>query len=251
MSGPGARPPRRPLGGARTPASRPRKVAGSGAPVERPRDEVVEPDVVEPDVEVEAAPDVERMPEPPEEAHEHVEWPIEEQPEEPAPARRTTALLVALVVLLAGAAAGEALYVWGQDDPVLSSARPVVTGKVAATSAVDSAARSAVDIVSSSFRTYDDQVDLAAATMTDAFAEEFRATKAEIREEFVAQRTEVTAEVAAQGVVQASAEEVVALVFLDQSTTKDGGDLNVAQYKILVTVVRTDGGWLVSQMETI
>lgn len=247
-SGPGPRQPRRPLG-ARTPTARPRKVAG------RTSDQVdatgstgpTSPtDPVEP---VEgASPAESEVVEP--EHHEHVEWPVEEQPEQPAP-RRTTRLLVALLVLLVLVAAGEAFYVYGQDEPTISATRPVVTGKVAATSAVDAAARSAVDIVSSSFRTYDEQVDLAASKMTDAFAEEFRQTKAEIREDFVAQKTEVTAEVAAQGVVQASPEQVIALVFLDQSTTKAGSDLNVAQYKILVTVVRTDGGWLVSQMETI
>ncbi|WP_309649437.1 hypothetical protein [Nocardioides sp.] len=236
-SGPGPRPPKRPLG-ARTPTARPRKVAGRTSGTEDP---VVDAPT---DIATQDAPE-------PEVHHEHVEWPVEDEPERPAPSRRTTGLLVALVVLLAAVAAGEAFYLYGQDDPVVSSERPVVTGKVAATSAVDAAARSAVDIVSSSFRTYDEQVDLAASTMTDSFAEEFRQTKAEIREDFIAQKTEVTAEVAAQGVVQASAEQVVALVFLDQSTTKAGTDLNVAQYKILVTVVRTEAGWLVSQMETI
>ena len=39
--------------------------------------------------------------------------------------------------------------------------------------------------------------------------------------------------------------------FLDQSTTKAGANLNVAQYKILVTVVRTDSGWLVSDVQTL
>lgn len=244
-SGPGPRPPKRPLG-ARTPTARPRKVAGRTSGTEDP---VVDgsTDEVTDDAAHEAVPE---SPEP-EVHHEHVEWPVEDEQERPPPSRRTTRLLVALVVLLAAVTAGEAFYVYGQDDPVVSSQRPVVTGKVAATSAVDAAARSAVDIVSSSFRTYDEQVDLAASKMTDSFAEEFRQTKAEIREDFIAQKTEVTAEVAAQGVVQASPEQVVALVFLDQSTTKAGTDLNVAQYKILVTVVRTEGGWLVSQMETI
>ncbi|GEP37346.1 hypothetical protein NPS01_10090 [Nocardioides psychrotolerans] len=234
-SGPGPRPPKRPRG-ARTPTSRPRKVAGRTSGPGDPLDEAL--------AEAPAS-----APEP-EVHHEHVEWPIEDEQERP-PSRLTTGLLAGLVVLLAVVAAGEGFYLYGQDDPVVSSDRPIVTGKVAATSAVDTAARSAVDIVSSSFRTYDEQVDLAASKMTDSFAEEFRQTKDEIRDDFVAQKTEVTAEVAAQGVVQASPEQVVALVFLDQSTTKAGTDLNVAQYKILVTVVRTEGGWLVSQLETI
>ncbi len=234
-SGPGPRLPRR---GARTPTSRPRKVAG------RPSGSVEEADTSP----------VDEVAAPPPPLPEHVEWPVE-KPLDTAEARpgsrRRTPVLVALVVLLALLAAGEAFYVYGGDGATITSSRPVVTGKVAATSAVDVAARSAVDIVSSSSGSYDEQVDLAASKMTDSFAEEFRQTKAEIRDDFIAQETEVTAEVAAQGVVQASPEQVVALVFLDQRTTKAGTDLNVAQYKILVTVVRTSGGWLVSEMTTI
>lgn len=235
--------PRQPRRRAHTPTSRPRKVAGRQPSPDGPPEAI---EAVETDAEAESEVGEEHV-----EPHEHVEWPVEgAAPGQPA-ARRGTRLLVALIVLLTLVAAGEAFYVYGQDDPVVSSDRPVVTGKVAATSAVDAAARSAVDIVSSSFGTYDEQVDLAASKMTDAFAQEFRQTKTEIREDFIAQKTEVTAEVAAQGVVQASSDQVIALVFLDQSTTKAGTDLNVAQYKILVTVVRTDGGWLVSQLETI
>ena len=242
-SGPG---PRQPRSGARTPTSRPRRVAGHASSSTEPLAPVEGNPVEESPVE-------ETIEESVPEHVEDVDWPVENESER-APSRRPTRFLVGLLgllVLLALVAAGEAFYVYGQDDPVVSSGRPVVTGKVAATSAVDAAARSAVDIVSSSHGTYDEQVDLAASKMTDTFAEEFRQTKTEIREDFIAQETEVTAEVAAQGVVQASPEQVVALVFLDQSTTKAGTDLNVAQYKILVTVVRTDGGWLVSQMETI
>lgn len=163
---------------------------------------------------------------------------------------RMTAILVAAIVLLVGLGGTEAWYLWGRDDPVVSSNRPVVTSPLAASSVVDTAARSAVEIVSVSYEAYDEQVERATSQMTTSFADEFRQTKTDIEEEFVADKTEVTAEVVEQGVVTASPEQVVALLFLTQSTTKDGEDLTVAQFRVTVTMVRTDSGWLVSDLQT-
>lgn len=164
--------------------------------------------------------------------------------------RRATAVLVVAVVLLAGLASSQAWYLWGQEEPTTSPQRPVVTGTVSQASAVEAAATSLVAIVSASYRTYDDQVELAASRMTGELASDLRDTRSEVRADFIAQKTEVSAEVAAQGVVRASPEEVVALVFLDQSTTKAGADLDVAEYTFLVTMVREDSGWLVSDVQT-
>ena len=53
--------------------------------------------------------------------------------------------------------------------------------------------------------------------------------------------------------MQASAEQVQALLFLDQYVEKrvDGEPTtDFAQYRALVTVVHTDQGWLVSDIET-
>ncbi|WP_193607263.1 hypothetical protein [Nocardioides lijunqiniae] len=262
------RPPRRPLG-ARTPVSRPRKVAGrQGASTEpaeplEPEQEtqaVAEPvhdEPVEPDEPVLA----EHEPDPDDETDESDEsddldetdetepdWPTEDT-RRPA-SRRATGVLVAVIVLLAGVASAEAWYLWGDDDPVVSSGRPVVVGQVNAASAVDVAATSAQEISQWSFETYDEDTEADAALMTEEFASRFRETKADARERVLAQKTAVTAEVAMQGVVRASPEQVEALVYLDQSTTTGGQDSTFSQYMILVTVVRTGSGWLVSKMET-
>ena len=56
-----------------------------------------------------------------------------------------------------------------------------------------------------------------------------------------------------QSVVQASPEQVQALLFLNQYVEKieDGEPrTSYAQYRALVTVVHTDHGWLVSDIET-
>jgi Mce-associated membrane protein len=157
--------------------------------------------------------------------------------------------LVALIVLLAAVAAAEGWYLWGGEDPVVSTDRPVVIGQVSIASAVDVAAQSAAQVTAWSYETYDEDVEADAALLTDEFAEEFRATKEASREKVMSQQLAVTAEVSMQGVVRASAEQVVALVYLDQSATKDGAELELRQYTILVTVLRTDSGWLISKME--
>ena len=54
----------------------------------------------------------------------------------------------------------------------------------------------------------------------------------------------------AQGVVHATRTEVQALLFLNQYVSKDGGDTTYTPYRALVTVVHTDRGWLVSDLET-
>jgi Mce-associated membrane protein len=257
------RPPRRPPLGARTPVSRPRKVAGRqgpaadpSAPVE-PVEQAVEPD--EPAREPEDQRDEAVVDAPDAHAHDgdadvdddepaEDDWPTEDARRPPS--RRATSLLVAVIVLLAGLASAEAWYLWGDDDPVVSTQRPIVIGQVNAASAVDVAASSAKEISQWSYETYDEDTEADAALMTEEFASRFRETKADARERVMQQKTAVTAEVAMQGVVRASPEQVVALVYLDQSNTTDGKDSSFSQYMILVTVVRTGSGWLVSRMET-
>lgn len=255
-TGSGPRPPRRPKIGARTPTARPRKVAGrpSGTGPET-EPEPVEP--TEPGVPVDEAssaePERDSEPEPagepvPEGEHHLQEWPNEEPPTGAHP-RRVTAVLLAVVVLLAGLASAEAWYLWGTDDPVVSAERPVVIGQVSVASAVDAAASSAAKVSAWSYEGYDEDAEADAALLTDEFAEEFRKTKDASREKVLSQKLAVTAEVAMQGVVRASAEQVVALVYLDQSSTKNGTELQQRQYSILVTVLHTDSGWLISKME--
>ena len=50
--------------------------------------------------------------------------------------------------------------------------------------------------------------------------------------------------------VSASEDEVKALLFLNQYVTTDGKDTSYTPYRALVTVVDTEQGWLVSDIET-
>ncbi|MFC7496213.1 MULTISPECIES: hypothetical protein [unclassified Nocardioides] len=185
-----------------------------------------------------------------------VDEPVVEEGRSPVsrpPRSGLTAILVAVVAVLALVGVAEIVYLVRDPAPTVSAERPVVTGELTHRSAVDAAARSTEQILSTSFQDYDAQVDQATDQMTETFAEEYRTTADGIKAQFVKQRTKLQVKAVAQGVVQASPEQVQALLFLNQYVEKvqDGEPATAyAQYRALVTVVRTDHGWLVSDIET-
>lgn len=260
---PEKRPPRRPVVGSRNPTGRPRSVAGRR---DQPGSPGPAPDQVEPAppplgeeprdaAPVPPAPDAPTAEVPPESGPDEApdQAPDEAQDEAPrrvlASLRTTTALVVALV-LLVGTIAAESWYLWLKDDPVVSAARPVVTGEVTHRSAVEAASSSTADILSYGYQDFDQQIEDATAKMTDSFAEQYRETAAGVKEEFVARKTELEVRVVAASVVRASPEQVQALLFLDQYVVRPGQPTDRTPYRALVTVVHTDGGWLVSEITT-
>ena len=167
--------------------------------------------------------------------------------------RRTTIALIALAVLLAGAVVAEVVYLVRDDTPSISADRPVVVGSLTQRAAVDAAARATEQMFSTTYQDYESQIDQATSVMTDDFADQYRETAEGIEEPFVAARTTQTVEVVEQGVVQASPSQVQALLFLNQyvEKTQDGQPRTAySQYRALVTVVHTDHGWLVSDVDT-
>jgi Mce-associated membrane protein len=238
--------PRRPSS-SRAPTSRPRRLAGQGTPA--------------PPVEPVETPATEAPAEPP--PVEPVETPAAEAPAEaPDPtekpslaalfdSRRATTVLLSLVAVLALVAGG--LFAWDAargDDEAKPSTQPVVIGGDDATAGVEAAAKAAETIIATSYQDYDKQLDEASELMTAAFARDYRQTAEDIKDDFVTAKTEVQARVVAQGVVHATRTEVQALVFLNQYVSKDSGDTTYTPYRVLVTVVHTDRGWLVSALDT-
>ncbi|HTW14916.1 MAG TPA: hypothetical protein VMF51_07295 [Nocardioides sp.] len=227
----------RPRGTSRTPASRPRRLAGQGGTGTVTR----APRIEEPRAE---EPHAERRP-------------------GLFAGSRITRVLVTTVVVLVVLTAAMALYLVVTDDEPSAAATPPVEGAIAvpedrpillpwadAQRAAAAAAEAATTIVTTSWQQYDEKVEEATALMTPSFAEEFRATKDEVRAGVVDGKVDVDARVVAQSVVRANTSEVQALVFLNQYTTRDGGETTYSPYRALVTVVNTDAGWLVSDLQT-
>jgi Mce-associated membrane protein len=229
--------PRRPAT-SRTPTSRPRRVAGQGAPAA----------VAEGPGEAPQAEDLSDAP---------LAEPVETRAGRPGLAAlfdspRATTVLLTVVAVLALAAGG--LLAWdalkGDDAAAKPSSQPVVISSDDATAGVDAAAKAAEKILTRNYQDYDKQVDEASALMTPAFAKQFRQTAGDVEGQFVKDKTDQQARVVAQGVVHATRTEVQALVFLNYYVSKDGGDTTYTAYRALVTVVHTDRGWLVSGIDT-
>ncbi|WP_395695395.1 hypothetical protein [Nocardioides sp.] len=169
------------------------------------------------------------------------------------PRRRTNLVLLVVVAVLLVIGAAETWYLTRDDSPAPSSSRPVVVGDATRGEAVETAARTTEDLFSTTYQGYDQQVREATAKTTSAFATKYQKTADGIRDAFVARRTRMQTEVVGQSVVQASAEQVQALLFLNQYVQKvvDGQPrTDYSQYRALVTVVRTEHGWLVSDITT-
>jgi Mce-associated membrane protein len=254
---PNPRPNPRKVVGSRSAAPRPRKLAGTGRPEEPTQ--ALQPTPVEP-----------TAPTDPTE-------PIEDRPQEPTPAAesrpsftasrdsgaflgslRTTAGLVAAVVVLALVSAAEIGWLTTRDDPVVSSSRPVVTGEVTHRAATDAAQRDVVEIFTYGYQDFDARIAKATSLMTPAFAQQFRTTADDVKSDFIANKTEQLVKVRGTSVVRASDSQVQALIFLDQYVTKKGGagkggapsGTDYTPFRALVTMVHTDHGWLVDNIDT-
>jgi Mce-associated membrane protein len=160
---------------------------------------------------------------------------------------RTTVLLTGMVMVLAAALLVEVRYL-GADGPAPSVDRPVVTGEATQLSAVRAAASAAGTALSYGHEDFDSQVEDATALMTPEFAAEYRRATAGDRSRFVRERSTQEVRVVGSAVVSATDVEAAALLFLDQYLARAGAGTSVTQYRALVTVVRRDGRWLLSDI---
>ena len=166
-----------------------------------------------------------------------------------APSRRRTVLL-ALVAVLAALLAGEVWLLRDGGAARPTADRPVATAPVETAAAVRSAATSTHAILSYGFSDLEAQLDDAARRMTPGFAAGFRSRVEAGEEDLLAGRATQEARIVDAGVVRASADEVTALVFVDRLVASAGSGTTTRSERLLVTVVRRDGVWLVSDIRT-
>ena len=226
--------PRKPIAGSRVPASRPRRLAGSG----RPDEPAVATPTAEPIPRAKPTPKAVR----------------DREPSRFLASLRTNWVLVAVIVVLAIVSAAEIGWLVSRTDPTVSAARPVVAGEVTHRAATDAAQRDIVEILTYSYQDFDERIGKATSLMTPAFAKQFRATAEDVRADFVANKTQQLVKVRGTSVVRASDTQVQALLFLDQYVTKKGdktaAGTDYTPFRALVTMVRTDHGWLVDNIDT-
>ncbi|WP_182376087.1 hypothetical protein [Nocardioides sp. WS12] len=182
----------------------------------------------------------------------------------PRTTRRLVIALVVVAVILFAQAVWFGILKLTEDDPApkvtdtageitVPDGRPVVASEISTLEGVEAAAKAAQDIVAVDYQKYDAEIDAAAKVMTSKFEGQYRTTASDIKEQFVLQKTVVQANVVAQGVVRANRTRLQALVFLNQvvSRERDGKpETVVTPFKVLVTMVHTDQGWLVDGLDT-
>lgn len=163
---------------------------------------------------------------------------------------RGRALAPLAIVVLVAVLAVEAWVLWFRDVPAPTAEHPVLISDVRQAAAVDVAADSLTEILSTTWEEYDAQAEQARDLMTDDFAAQYGETSDEIKDAFVEARTDVEVTVAWAGVYRAGEEQVQALVFLDQVVTRDGSDPRTIPFRALVTVVPSGKEWLVADIDT-
>ena len=165
-------------------------------------------------------------------------------------ARQRVIALVGAAVLLVVLVLTEGWYVWFKGDPQPTADRPVTVSDLTQAAAVDAAANSTAEILSTSWQDYDAQATQAEALMTEGFAVEYAQTSDDVKDAFLTAKTKVDMTVVWAGVYRASADRVDALLFLDQVVTRGKAAPITTPYRALVSVVKTDTGWLVSDIQT-
>jgi Mce-associated membrane protein len=171
---------------------------------------------------------------------EHVERPL--HAEQAGSGRSGTRLLAGLLALTLSALTAFGLVAYQvRSDQRVETARD---------QAIAAAHDHAQTILSYDYRHLDADFAAARATLTGGFARDYKVTTTTLVRPGAEQyHVVVKAEVAAQSVVSATADQVVVLLFVNQTTTStrlDGPkvDLN----RVRLTLVKTGGSWLVSKV---
>jgi Mce-associated membrane protein len=160
------------------------------------------------------------------------------------PGRRDLVLLVALALVLVLAATAGLLLVRAEGADRVERAR---------SEAQAAAEAHAVTLLSYDYRHLDRDFAKARKVLTGSFADDYATTTERVvRPSAEEVEAVVTAEVASSSVVRAEENRVVVLLFVDQTTTStrlDGPkvDLN----RVRLTMTRTGGEWLVSEVDAL
>src|SRR4051794_28125350 len=119
--------------------------------------------------------------------------------------------------------------------------------------ALTAASRIAREVLSYDYRTIDRDIATARADTTGLFAKQYATTAAQLKSEAQQARAIVQATPSAPGIVAASRDTVVVLVFVDQASVKQlpgqkTPTTRIDQSRVQMTLDRTDGGGRVAHL---
>jgi Mce-associated membrane protein len=119
--------------------------------------------------------------------------------------------------------------------------------------ALAAAVTAATDVLSFDYRTLDQDVATAQADTTGLFAREYRQTADALKQQAADVRAIVQATPSRPGVISATADEVVILVFVDQASVRQVAGAKrpttrIDQSRVRMTMTKVGDRWLVSQL---
>jgi Mce-associated membrane protein len=151
-------------------------------------------------------------------------------------------LVLAVLVVLAAVVVGYLAVSLRNTDAAETAAE---NGQVAA-------ARYAEQLLSYNYAHLDQDFAQAQRLLTDDFRRQYIQATDVVRDEAVQDRAVIKAAVVATSVVSAEPDKVKTLLFVNQTTTTGrGGSPSIDLNRVVVTLVRQDGRWLVSDLDAL
>ncbi|MGO4257266.1 hypothetical protein [Marmoricola sp. RAF53] len=156
--------------------------------------------------------------------------------------------LAALCLLLAGTLA--ALVVTSKPGDLAKADNGQVTSTAYRTAAMSSAAANASTILSYGYKTLPADQKAARAAMTKNFAKEYDGVMADAAAKATDAKLTLKATVMSTALTSLTEDEAKVLLFVNAVTTADGSkQQQLNQNRVLMTMKRQDGDWVVSKMD--
>lgn len=177
--------------------------------------------------------------------------PADSPPRDGGPlARKRLTLVLAVLVLLAGAGVGTS---WWRSDHGASSVAPSgsLVSDESRTEVLVTAADLAQRALSYSYKTLANDMETARARMTPAFRKEYEATMAQVRANTTKNKIALQAVVVSSAIIEATEHRAKVLVFLNQTTTAGTGkkaNQQLTRNSLVITLTRGEGDWVMSKL---
>lgn len=156
--------------------------------------------------------------------------------------------LLALCLALGGGAV--ALYLTAPPDSLHTAGDGQVTLASYQRGAMRQASSNAATLFSYSYRTLDGDEAAARAVITPAFDREYTRVMADAAPKATAAKLTLVASVRASSLVSLTKDRAVVLLFIDALTTADGtASQHLDQNRVLMTMTRKDGRWIVFKVD--
>jgi Mce-associated membrane protein len=160
-------------------------------------------------------------------------------------------LLISLVVLCVVLCCVLGVAWWRSEHPDEGAAPDgAITSTEARNEGMEAASDLTQKVLSYDWKTLDADSKANQEVLAPSFRKEYSKTMAKVKAQAVKNQVKLAAKAQATSIVSATENKVVALVFLNQTTTaKDTANRRVDSSRVLVTLTRSGGDWRISKLK--